>query len=452
VAEFVFSLNGREVTVEADPKTPSLEVLREHLGVHTCKAGCSPQGICGCCTALLDGKPRLTCTLPVKSLAGKAVTTMDGLPEADRALFAESFVCTGGTQCGYCTPGIVLNAWSVLQANASPTPEEITRALQAHLCRCTGYTAIAAAIERAAAVKRGEADVTPPRSRPEGADVVLGDRPYVDDLERPGMLYGGAVFAPVAVGTVDAVELDAAKAIPGVRLVLARKQAGDTLAHAGEIIVAIAAESPSAVRAAVAAVVVKATARAVGTDLASAPVVGHATAKTGDVDAGLASAAHRAGGHFRVAASDPVYLEPEAALAVPTGTDAAPSLHVYSAGHDAAGEAASLTEALGVPVRVFLVPSGGSYGGKEVRLVAQGRGERNYHAFYQLLAGADAPSRAAWELGPPGAFAFRAVSESGCTALKDADAAVRDAQVVQAARARKVNEMKQLLYDLTGGR
>lgn len=355
---YTFVLNGKEVEVQAEPKTSSLEVLREHLGIHTCKAGCSPQGLCGCCTALIDGKARLTCTLPVKSLLGKSVTTMDGVPEADRALIAESFVRAGGTQCGYCTPGIVLNTWSVLQANASPTPEEWTRALNQHLCRCTGYTAIYQAMERAAAVRRGDPDPLPPRLRFEGVEVALGDRPYVDDLERPGLLLGGVVFAPVAAGTVDEVDVEAARAVPGVVAVQVRRPAGSTLAHAGEVVVALAAETPQALREATRLVAVKATA---------APVAGLGEAVAdgrrvdGDVDAALAAAAHRVADTFTFAATDPVYLEPEAALAVPV----AGGLHVYSPGHDADAEARALSAELGVPVRVFLVPSGGSYGGKE---------------------------------------------------------------------------------------
>src|SRR6185503_15729236 len=97
------------VTVEADPKAPALGVLRDELGVLGVKAGCSPQGLCGCCTVLIDGKPRLTCTLPTKSLAGKAVTTLASVPEAARLRLADAFATTHAAQCGYCTPAIVLS-------------------------------------------------------------------------------------------------------------------------------------------------------------------------------------------------------------------------------------------------------------------------------------------------------------------------------------------------------
>ncbi len=91
---FDFVLDGAPVWVEADPKSPALEALREQLGVVGVKAGCSPQGLCGCCTVLIDNKPRLTCTLPVKALAGKQVRTLSSVPEADQMRLANAFATT----------------------------------------------------------------------------------------------------------------------------------------------------------------------------------------------------------------------------------------------------------------------------------------------------------------------------------------------------------------------
>jgi len=358
VAEYQFQLNAAPVTVDADPKSSTLEVLREHLGMVTCKAGCMPQGLCGCCTVLIDGKPRLTCTLPVKSVAGKSVTTLEGVPEEDRALLAESFVRAGGTQCGYCTPGIVLSSWALLQGTTAPTREEQQRALGPHLCRCTGYTAIYAAIDRAAALRRGDADPLPPRPRPEGCDVALGDRPYVDDLERPGLLFGGVLFAPVAAGVLTTVDVEAARALDGVAAVVVHKAVGESLTHAGEVVVSLAARSMEVVRAASALVRIEASA----VDPAeTGPVLARGARADGDVDAALAAAAHVVRFTLRFSPTDPVFLEPEAALAVPV----AGGFHLYSPGHDAAELSARIGARVGAPVRVFLVPSGGSYGGKD---------------------------------------------------------------------------------------
>jgi xanthine dehydrogenase molybdenum-binding subunit len=362
---FTFLLDGASVSVDADPKAPALGVLRDQLGVRGCKAGCSPQGLCGACTVLVDGKPRLTCTLPTKSLAGKSITTLDGVPEADRAVLADAFVCAGATQCGYCTPGIVLSAWALLEAEAAPSPEQITRALNQHACRCTGYTSIHAAIEAAAAARRGEESGLPAVVRPEGAAIVLGDRPYVDDLQRPGMLHGAVVLAPVARGRITGIDVEAARAL-GATVELLRS-VGDVLVHAGDIVAAVAAETQVAARAAAAAVIVT-----VEPDEGRpVEILARGRRLDGDAADALGTAAFTVEGRYTLAATDPIYLEPEAALAVPVrADDGAPALIVYSQGHDARAEAKALTEAIGMDVRVRLVPSGGSYGGKEVMTVA----------------------------------------------------------------------------------
>jgi xanthine dehydrogenase molybdenum-binding subunit len=348
-----FHLDGRAVDVAADPKSPALSVLRDILGVRGCKAGCSPQGFCGCCAVLVDGRPRLTCTLPARSLAGKVVTTLDGVPDADRALLADSFVRAGAVQCGYCTPGIALSAWSLLQGETSPSREAIDRALTVHVCRCTGYEPIRVAVEAAAAVRRGEPNPLPPADRPEGAAIVVGDRPYVDDLVRPGMIHGAVVLAGAARGRIRAVTLPAG--VPGAVLL----EPGSELPHAGAIVAVVGGEDAAEARRRAAEAVVEVDEEPPLPDAA----VARARMTDGHVAAALAGCVHRVELEVALAPTDPIFLEPEAALAVPVpGADGGEIL-VYSPGHDAAAEAASLAD-LG-RVRVRLVPSGGSYGGKE---------------------------------------------------------------------------------------
>src|SRR5689334_2272201 len=103
-----FVLNGDSVVVDADPDRGEslLNVLRERLGIMSAKDGCAPQGQCGCCTVLVDGEPRVACVTPIARVEGRAVTTIEGLDEAARDEAATAFVATGGSQCGFCTPGI----------------------------------------------------------------------------------------------------------------------------------------------------------------------------------------------------------------------------------------------------------------------------------------------------------------------------------------------------------
>ena len=109
-----FTLNGRPTTVPYEDGMHLLEVLREECGVTSAKDGCAPQGVCGCCTVLVDGRPALACLKKPAEIAGRSVVTLEGIPEAERALLARAFVQEGAVQCGFCTPGIMVRASSLL--------------------------------------------------------------------------------------------------------------------------------------------------------------------------------------------------------------------------------------------------------------------------------------------------------------------------------------------------
>lgn len=124
-----------------------LSVLRERLGVTTVKDGCAPQGQCGCCTVLVDGEARVSCVTPATRVAGRSVTTLAGLGEDTCAAWADAFVATGGSQCGFCTPGIIVRL-AALAAKGRTAATDVDRALAAHLCRCTGWQTIHEAAHR----------------------------------------------------------------------------------------------------------------------------------------------------------------------------------------------------------------------------------------------------------------------------------------------------------------
>jgi aerobic-type carbon monoxide dehydrogenase small subunit (CoxS/CutS family) len=166
-------LDGREVRA-VDEGGSLLDVLREELGVRSAKDGCSPQGQCGCCTVLVDGAPRVACVTPVRRVAGREVTTIGGLPEARR--WAEAFAAHGASQCGFCTPGIIVRL--VARARRGPLHAgDVEDALVAHLCRCTGWRTIvdAALVAGGPAAVEGGAvtDAAPrrPRESPEASAV-----------------------------------------------------------------------------------------------------------------------------------------------------------------------------------------------------------------------------------------------------------------------------------------
>jgi aerobic carbon-monoxide dehydrogenase small subunit len=145
---FTFELNGRETEVMARPLATLGHVLREQLELRAAKAGCR-QGGCGSCTVLVDGEPVLSCLMPVANVAGRSVSTVEGMEGEDplQRIFHERFA----VQCGYCAPGMLMAARALLEHNPSPTREEIAEAIAGNVCRCTGYQSIIDAIAEAAA-------------------------------------------------------------------------------------------------------------------------------------------------------------------------------------------------------------------------------------------------------------------------------------------------------------
>jgi aldehyde oxidoreductase len=145
------TLNGKTVVAEPREGASLLELLRDDLGLRSMKDGCAPEGSCGACTVIVDGRAVVSCAQKAARVEGKSVVTQEGLAAAERKVWADCFVAAGASQCGFCTPGIVMKAEGLLAKNPQPTREEIARALLGNLCRCTGYVNIVKAIQQAAA-------------------------------------------------------------------------------------------------------------------------------------------------------------------------------------------------------------------------------------------------------------------------------------------------------------
>jgi aerobic-type carbon monoxide dehydrogenase small subunit (CoxS/CutS family) len=221
-ARVSFVLNGEEVSV---PDGISLlDALRDELGCRSVKDGCSPQGQCGCCTIWVDGAPRVACVTPIRRVNGREVTTLEGVSVDQRDRWADAFFARGASQCGFCTPGIVMRL-AALEAggaqgrgrarDASPTElrRDIEAPLRAHLCRCTGWQSI---VEAAMDVlgTRTESGVGPttrdqllacwraqlegPAFQSSGTDVVLGGGGFADDTAPSDALLQLGADAPLA--------------------------------------------------------------------------------------------------------------------------------------------------------------------------------------------------------------------------------------------------------------
>ena len=145
-----FKLNGKNVAVELDPSMRLIDVLREHFSLKGVKEGCG-EGSCGACVVLMDGYSVNSCLLPLANVEGREIVTIEGFKETKQFdVLQKAFAEVGGSQCGFCSPGMIIAAQSLLSHNPHPTEEEIRAHMSGNLCRCTGYQAIVQAVEIAA--------------------------------------------------------------------------------------------------------------------------------------------------------------------------------------------------------------------------------------------------------------------------------------------------------------
>ena len=145
-----FTLNGVVRTLTTDPNRRLLWVIRDDLGLTGTKFGCGIAA-CGACTVLVDGQAVRSCTTSLQSVAGKRVTTIEGLAQGDRLQpIQQAFIDHAGYQCGYCTSGMIVGAQALLNANPKPTRAQIVEGLEGHLCRCGAHVRIIAAVAAAA--------------------------------------------------------------------------------------------------------------------------------------------------------------------------------------------------------------------------------------------------------------------------------------------------------------
>ncbi len=421
------TLNGRETTVSYEEGMHFLEVLREVCGITSPKDGCAPQGYCGCCAILVDGQPVLACLRKPQQMMGRDVITLEGIPEAQRRVLAEGFVKEGGIQCGYCIPGIVVRASSLMTKGRTGDRHEVAESLPGHLCRCTGYARILDAIQSAgeawqhggtftqceprrphvfgedyglrrrvdAGSRRGPDGIGMSSARYRGVDHAMGEKPYVADMSVEGMLHGAVVLSEHPRAHIARIDGDAALAMPGVERVIGAADVpgarhvglivpdwpvfvaeGETTRCVGDILALVVADTQFHARRAAQAVRVEYEVLEPVTDMfaalePAAPAVHEGgnlleqcAFSRGDVDGALATSAHVIEQTFTTQRIEHAFLEPEACLAVPKGD----TVTVYSQGQGVHDDQQQIAAILDVPtdaVHVELVSNGGAFGGKE---------------------------------------------------------------------------------------
>lgn len=154
-----FRINGETREILVRPNDLLLNVIRGNLNLTGTKYGCG-SGDCGACTVLVDGKPKLSCLTLAIAVDGREITTIEGVGEGGLDPIQEAFVDQGAIQCGYCIPGMILSAKALLDKNLNPTEEEVRRAIEGNLCRCTGYTKqVEAILSAAEKMRKGKGEV-----------------------------------------------------------------------------------------------------------------------------------------------------------------------------------------------------------------------------------------------------------------------------------------------------
>lgn len=240
-----FLLNGQRTELEVPAERTLLHVLRDDLALTGTKEGCG-KGHCGTCSVIVNGRIRSSCTLPVSRIAGKKVTTIEGVGTLeDPHPIQLALIEAGAVQCGFCTPAMVLSAKALLDANPSPTREEVVRHLSRNLCRCTGYVKIIEGVLNAAKLLRGE-ERAEKEAAPHvlGASVIridavkksLGLSLYGADLRLPGMLHAKVMRSPHAHARILGVNIEEAQKLPGVEAILTAADipGENVLARAGD--------------------------------------------------------------------------------------------------------------------------------------------------------------------------------------------------------------------------
>ncbi|MCL2617557.1 MAG: selenium-dependent xanthine dehydrogenase [Defluviitaleaceae bacterium] len=400
-----FTLNGKAVCTETTDKN-LLYFLREDMGITSVKDGCNA-GACGSCTVIADGKAVRACLTKMSGIEGRNIVTVEGLTPREQEVFAHAFAFTGGVQCGFCIPGMVLAAKVLLDINAEPTSGDIKRALRGNICRCTGYVKIEEAVAIAAKLLREGTPIPSVRytgavgedfPRLDAHEKVLGTGLYSDDLHFPGMVYGKALRLPYPRAFVRKIDFEAAKEHPDFVAVLTAKDIpgakkighlrhiqdwdvliaeGEETRYVGDGVALVAARTWQALDEVAALVKVEYDELPVlhSPDLALAAdapklheggnVLAHEKLVRGDADGAIAAAAHVVTNVYTTPFTEHAFMEPECAVAMPDGDG---GIHLYSGGQGVYDEQREVSSMLGVApekVRVTAMLVGGAFGGKE---------------------------------------------------------------------------------------
>ena len=425
VERVALTVNGTRRDLEIEPSRTLLDVLREDLDLTGAKLACD-NGECGSCIVMMNGKPTKSCLLPAARAAGKSIMTIEGLaPEAsdlqpgdDYSILhpiQQAFLEKGATQCGFCIPGMIMKAHTLLRNKPHPTRHEIIKGLSKNLCRCTGYTLIIEAVQYAADLineGRSAEGLAIPDGRAVGVSVARLDSPstvngaakYAADMKMEGMLYGKLLRSELHHARILSIDVSEAAAMPGVEAVITADDIPgtpylpncqpqvfvfpkDRIRFKGEALAGVAAVSEEIAAAALAKIKVEveplphAIEIVEATDPSAIPLYDHSPlvsepeeVSCGDIAAGFAEADVIVENDYTVPVREHAAMEPESALAyqedgtliIQTGL-----YHPFVQGTQSIANNLAMDEA---DVRIICPAMGGSFGTRGDTLIAVAAG------------------------------------------------------------------------------
>lgn len=397
-----FFVNGKKVIADPDGQGSLLAFLRDTLHLMGTKNGCGT-GHCGACTVIIDGKARRACQVRLANMNGRKVETIEGLsPDGQIHPIQSAFIKTGAIQCGFCTPGMVMATKALLDQNPNPTVQEIKKALEHNLCRCTGYVKIIEAVMLAAKERHTEAPLS--RETVPGARIgesfpdydalakVRGEPIFAADLLKENMVFGKVLWSRFPHARIKKIDPARAKEIPGVRAVLTAEDipgskcfgrikadnpilCSDRVRFLGDAVALVFADTMDLARRAAELIDVEygelpgvfSMADALRVDAPAIHKDGNICKEIvheiGDVEEARKQSAHIVSGHFETVAVDPAYLEPDAGI----GLFEDGLLTVYLPTQAPFHTRQQIAECVNLPVekvRVVVTPLGGGHGGR----------------------------------------------------------------------------------------
>lgn len=398
---FELNINGKVVSVEKDKKI--IDLLRDDLRITSVKDGCS-EGVCGACTILVDGKKVKACIQKASAFVGKKILTVEGLSEREKEVYTYCFGECGAVQCGFCIPGMVLSAKSLLDVNLTPSREDVKKAIKGNLCRCTGYIKIENAILMAADFfrenkpvpeEKSSAHMSEPFHRVDTKEKVLGTGIFVDDIVVPGMIYAKALRSKYPRARINKIDISKALEHPDcVKILTAKDVPNNKIGHLvqdwdvmipeggitryiGDALALVATNHKETLDEVLGLIEVdytELTPVTCPTDAlkADAPLIHEGGnvmrkehLKRGNVDEAIKNSKYVVTRKYKTPFQEHAFMEPECAIAMPEGED---GLLLYTGSQSVYDEQREISHMLNIPPekvhsRSMLV--GGGFGGKE---------------------------------------------------------------------------------------